>query len=60
MLKMKWFGADPPTTFEGYNDGKGMLFPYWSSDSITQTMMITALSKYYHVAPKTENNLQSN
>ena len=47
MLKMKWFTADVPITFEGYNDGKGMLFPFWSSPAITQVMMITALSKYY-------------
>jgi len=47
MLKLKWFGVDVPTTFEGYNDGNGMLFPYWSSSSITRIMMITALSKYY-------------
>jgi len=54
MLKMKWFGVDVPQTFEGYNDGKGMLFPFWSSSAITQTMMITALSKYYHVSQNNE------
>jgi hypothetical protein len=37
---------DVPITFEGYNDGKGVLFPFWSSPSITLIMMMTALSKY--------------
>ena len=28
MLGLKWFGYDVPKTFDGYNDGKGMLFPF--------------------------------
>ena len=52
MIKMKWFSIPVPTQFDGYNEGTGMLFPYWSSPAITRVMMITALSKYQHVAKK--------
>ncbi len=57
MLKLKWFGFDVPTTFEGYNDGQGMLFPYWSSAAITEVMIITAMSKYLRA---TETKFQEN
>jgi hypothetical protein len=49
MLKQKWFGEDVPAVFEGYNDGEGPLFPFWTSPAIAEIMIITALSKYYRL-----------
>ena len=46
MLKLKWWQHDVPIDFAGFNEGRGPLFPYWSSTAITRIMMITALSKY--------------
>lgn len=53
MINKKWFGNNVPTNFTGYNDGKGLTFPYWSSKAISQVMIINALSKYLKVK---ENN----
>lgn len=50
MLKLKWFNKEVPTTFEGYNDGEGGLFPFWSSPAVAEIMIISSLSKYYHVS----------
>jgi len=49
MLKQKWFGNEVPTSFSGFNDGFGLTFPYWSSQAISEIMMITALSKFMRV-----------
>ena len=49
MLKLKWFQIPVPIDFYGYNEGNGMLFPYWSAPAITRVMMMTAMSKYKHV-----------
>jgi len=35
MLSKKWFGSNMPTAFDGYNEGIGITFPYWSSNAIS-------------------------
>lgn len=46
MLEKKWFEFDVPVNEQSMNEGQGALFPFWSSNAITEIMSITALSKY--------------
>lgn len=39
---LDWFGYPIPKAFGGYNQ---IPFPFWSSNAITETMVINVLSK---------------
>lgn len=40
----KWFNYSAPTSFYGYNYPK-LTFPFWSSEAITYSMSMLAISK---------------
>ena len=46
MLTKKWYGFSVADHDYSFNDGRGMMFPFWSAEPITEIMSITCLSKY--------------
>lgn len=45
MLQKKWYGFNVPLEEGSFNDGFGLLFPFWSAESFTEIMGINALAK---------------